>query len=270
MTPLGPGDGIPLWPFIVCAGGGPAGLGSWVAPTLVLTCGHLMAPQRDPERSEDALYIAPLFSSQGAVRVELIGMEPSLDLALLATERSLPAAHLPDLRYPERLGLAQDRLLWKAWGIPQSAVGQLGDGEDLDAALTKVRRAVRSCHGSVADQVGAHRYQLSSDGELLFESGFSGSAVRSASGAVVGVLTSRDDRSHRPTSKIGFLVSIDGAAEAFPQLREYVGWRFQTDTRLRAAWRWEDGDLSRPTLGSYFTGRESALRELLSIIEKAS
>jgi S1-C subfamily serine protease len=165
------------------------------------------------------------------------------------------------------MGFAGGRQLWKAWGIPRSAVGRLDDRVGLETALGRVRRAVRSGSGFVADTVGPHRYQLRSDGEPLFESGFSGSAVRASSGVVVGMLTSRDGRTQDATSSIGFLVSIEGIVEAFPQLREHVGWRFETDSRLRAAWRWEDDDLARPTLGSYFTGRDAALSELLSTAE---
>ena len=267
MSSLGIMDDSPVWPVVICVDEMPVGLGSWLAPNLILTCDHLLNHGGASGKSKIDLRVAPLFVDQGTVRAEVVGREPLLDLALLATEKSLPEARLPDVRFPERMGFAGDRQIWRAWGIPKSAVGRLNDRLSLETALGRVRRAVRSGGGIVSDTVGSHRYQLRSDGETLFESGFSGSAVRAASGVLVGMLTSRDGRTQAPTSHIGFLVSIEGAVETFPQLREHVGWRFEIDSRLRAAWRWEDDDLARPTLGSYFTGRDAAFSELLSAAE---
>lgn len=174
---------------------------------------------------------------------------------------------LPSLRYPERLGFMSEKQNWKAWGIPESAVGKLEANISIEAALRRARRAIRSCTGIVADKIGAFRYQLHSDGDSLFESGFSGSAVRMTTGEVIGILTSRDNRTHSATSRIGFLVSMEGIVTSFPQLGEYIGWRFETDASLKSAWRWEDDDLARPALGSYFTGRQSALSHISSVIK---
>lgn len=267
MNRLDNTDDDPSWPLIVCTDGRPVGLGSWVSCDRVLTCAHLLDSAKRPDRPQTDVRVAPLFVERRPVRAEVIGWEPDLDLALLATDQALPAGQLPELRYAERLGFAHGIHRWKAWGIPVSAVGQLGRSVSGETALRRIRAAVRSGSGVVADKVGKHRYQLLTEDEPRFEGGFSGSAVRTESGAVVGVLTSRTGAA--ATSRIGFLVSIDGAVAAFPELRRHIGWQFDTDSRLRAAWRWEDDDLARPTLGSYFTGRTSALGKLFSFVEKS-
>lgn len=262
-----PVDEDPLWPVIICIEDRPVGLGSWVTPSLILTCSHIISPSKDLDCPDVNVKIAPLFAEQLPIESKLIGWNPELDLALLEASIILPATSLPDLRYPERLGFATGGKNWKAWGIPESAVGKLETNISIDASLRRVRRAVRSGNGIVTDKIGSFRYQLRSEGDPLFESGFSGSAVRMTTGEVIGILTSRDNRKHSGTSQIGFLVSMEGIVGSFSQLIEYIGWRFETDGRLKAAWRWEDDDLARPTLGSYFTGRQSALADISSAIK---
>lgn len=251
---------------VLPAAGGP-GLGLLLAPDLVVTCAHLIDPGKAAPSPAPRVELAPLFAGDVDIRSgSVIGWRPEADLALIRVDEPFDATDLPVARYPERMGIARSGHRWRAWAIPSSAAGHIPDGAGAAAIVARLRGAVRSGTGHIIDQVGDHRYQVGADSELLLESGFSGAAVRDEDAdCVVGLLTSRAGR--QATSRIGFLVSMEGIVKAFPRLRPWVGWQFATDHSLRAAWRWEDRDLRRPTLGSYFTGRSAALRALAPLVQ---
>jgi hypothetical protein len=269
MDPRSP-DHPPRWPLLVLPASGLPGLGLLAAPTYAVTCAHLLDPAKRQSPPDGPIELAGLFDqSTDLYAGELAGWRPDLDLALIRVTGGFQEAEIPSLRYPERLGIARGGHRWKAWAIPDSAVGRLPAGVPSPAMVSRLRASVRSGAGRVADRIGPHRYQVLADDEPPFESGFSGSALRisdTVTDLVVGILTSR--AGSEPTSRIAFLVTLEAIVDAFPVLRPWVGWHFRSDGRLRAAWRWEDRDLRRPTLGSYFTGRVAALRTLDRLLER--
>lgn len=259
-------DDLPRWPMIVLPWGGTPGMGLLMAPDLIVTCAHLIDPLKPKLPPSARIGLTPLFANDVDLRTgSVVGWKPAVDLALIRVSEAFETVDLPATRYPERMGIARSGHRWRAWAIPLSAAGHIATGEQGMVLIGQLRGAVRSGAGHIVDRIGAHRYQVATDGEHLLESGFSGAAVRDEDAdCVVGLLTSRSGNS--ATSRIGFLMAMEGIVEAFPVLRPWVGWQFATDSGLRAAWRWEDRGLGRPTLGSYFTGRNAALRALGPLI----
>ncbi|WP_459644383.1 trypsin-like peptidase domain-containing protein [Kineococcus sp. NUM-3379] len=249
-------------------GQGLGGVGFHVTPDMCVTCAHVIDPGRPGQAPPAKVEVAPLFNATSLQEASVVGWAPALDAALLRVAYPIGPSEVPPLRYAERRSIADQNGRWRAWGLPGSAMQGLELLHQPSDIVRRARSSVRATSGSISDRVGHHRYQVVSDSDLPFEGGYSGGAVREdGSDAVIGMLTSRASRPAAPT--VGFMVTLDGLVSAFPVLARSVGWMPHLDTELRAAWRWEDDDLRRPSLGSHFTGRTNALSALRAFVDGA-
>jgi WD40 repeat protein len=121
-------------------------------------------------------------------------------------------------------------------------------------------RTVRSGSGVLSHRSGVGRVQINhsrGDGWAP-EAGFSGGPVwDTACNAVIGLLVTRDDHG------TAHMIPIDHAADLWPDLSQYSGWRLDLDDEYVNHWNPRArAALTLNEPGSHFRGRIKALREI--------
>lgn len=217
-----------------------------ISDRLALTCDHVL---------RDAAAVMVVFTgskSYEAIPARIVHRWPSEphgigDLALLELEIGrIPSDANPA---PLRLGGRVRGHAGKVFGFP--------DGYD-DGVLADV---------TISGGAMGEWLQLDPRGTRHLAKGYSGSAVWDETLDAVVAIASAADRN--PQVGGGFGIPIASAAERWPDLRPWLGWRVSTDTAFTGYWSPRArGVETSSRLGNYFTGRTNLVRRLVDWLER--
>ena len=236
------------WACHVCAGSG-----FLVAPTKVLTAGHVVG---DEKRVEVAL------SSSGAREIGTVRRSTNWDLAVIELDKPFAGIDPAPIRPSART--AGHRVL-----VP----GNLTDVDSLHR-FARARVVAPAGDGSIQIDIEA------GEGYAIVPGHSGGPVIDEELGAVIGVCNVKEAKAGM---KVGWFVPIELAGEEFPELIPWLGWRLSEQRALTsgqarfgplasrhtracdAHWYPRSRGVrteSRSPVGSVFSGRAKALADI--------